>query len=174
MRRLIISILAAGLAAGTLFSATGAASASRAAAHHRAGCTTFAQVFLHVNKSGVNYFVGTPNTTFAGAVVRLKPQMNITTHWTGCLVSGDEILLFNRNLVLTSSGIPGSDVTVEHVLNFGNGTARQRWHATISPTGDTVVLRNVKSSQFLRVRNSGPVMGQTVTTGFTPTTWLTR
>lgn len=172
MRRYLISILAAGLAAGTLFSAAGVASASGAAAHHRVGCVNKGVVFPHVNKSGVNYYAGTPNTTFAGATVRLKPKTNITTQWTLCLVgnAGDVYVLFNRKLVMTSSGVPGSDVTVEHVGNFGGGTARQRWRLTSFLDG-TVTLQNVKSSQFLRVRNSGPIMGQTVTTGFTATTW---
>jgi len=30
----------------------------------------------------------------------------------------------------------------------------------------------VKTGLFLRVRNNGPAMGQTVTTGSTPTNWI--
>jgi hypothetical protein len=172
MRRRLITILAAVLAAGTLFSAAGAASASGAAVHRRI-CESRRVVFLHVTKSGVNYYAGTPNTTFAGATVRLKAHTDFSTQWTVCAVEstrGPAWVLFNRNLVLTTSGVPGSAATVQRVGNFGGGTNAQRWLPTFS--GNTVTLQNVRSSQFLRVRNSGPIYGQTVAAGFTPTFWL--
>jgi hypothetical protein len=170
MRRSIFMLAAGLLTAGTLLTG-GVASAGTTAVHHRADCTNEGSAFLHVTKSGVNYFVGTPNTTFAGAVVRLKPRTNITTLWTFCFDGGDEFALYNRGLVMTSRDRnPGQLVTVEVAGNFGNGFASQRWHASFS--GDTVTLTNVKSGLSLRVRNSGPIMGQTVTTGFTATTWI--
>ncbi len=171
MRRRLISILAAVLAAGTLFGAAGAASASGAAVHRRGDCTFERSVYLLVTKSGVNYFVGTPNTTFAGATVRLKPSKNGTTLWKLCLIPrGTRYVLYNRSLVMTTNGVPSSNVTVRHAANLGNGTPFQQWKLAPQPDG-TVRLSNVGSGQFLRVRNSGPIMGQTVTTGFSATNW---
>ena len=54
--------------------------------------------------------------------------------------------------------------------NGGNGFASQQWNFIAGPDG-TATLQNVKTGLFLRIRNSGPVMGQTVTTGSTLTGW---
>ena len=171
MRRRLISMLAAGLlAAGTLL-AGGAASAGTAAAH-RADCTIGISTRLRVIDRGVNYYLGTPNTTFSGAIVRLKPRANSTTLWTFCHVSGDEYAVYNRHLVLTSRDFsPGGLVSVESPGNSGNGFAAQRWHVTFALSARVVELQNVKTHLWLRVRNSGPIMGQTVTTGSTATAW---
>ena len=96
MRRLI-SMLAAGvLAAGTLFATAGVASAGAAAAR-KAPCTPDGTAHITITKSGVNYHVGTPNTTFNGATVRLRqkltartcgPAASPVTEISSCLIGG--------------------------------------------------------------------------------------
>jgi len=172
MRRSIFMLAAGLLAAGTVVTTAGAASAG-ATAVHRAGCTVDGSAFINVTSRGVNYFVGTPNSTFSGATVRLKPMTNVTTQWTACFFpGGTELLLNNRGLVMTSRSLsPGADVTVERAGNGGNGFASQQW--TITGVGtNTATFQNVKTGLFLRVRNSGPIMGQTVTTGNSATDWI--
>jgi hypothetical protein len=61
-------------------------------------------------------------------------------------------------------------VTLTPPGNGGNGFASQQW--TILFTVPTLTIRNVKTGLFLRVRNNGPAMGQTATTGSTPTNWI--
>jgi hypothetical protein len=171
MRRLI-SMLAAGLlAAGTVLATAGAASAGATAVHRQFTCTDDGSNFFNVTKSGVNYFLGTPNITFSGATARLKPRGNSTTLWLACFSStSNTVVLKNRGLALTSRAFsPGADVTMVPPGNGGNGFASQQWDLVVS--GSTVTFQNVKTGLFLRVRNSGPIMGQTVTTGFTATAW---
>jgi hypothetical protein len=164
-------MLAAGLlAAGTILTTAGEDSVSATTAHRR-GCSPSGSTHLNVMSKGVNYYRGTPNTTSAGAVVRLKPRANSTTDWTFCFVSGDEFAIYNRNLVLSATRTTDANVTMEHPGNFGDGFALQRWHVIFPSTGG-VTMTNVRTGQFLRVRNSGPTMNQTVTTGFASTTWL--
>jgi hypothetical protein len=172
MRRLI-SILAAGLfAAGTVLTTAGATTAGAASAGataaHRVNCTNDGSNFFKVTKNGVNYFLGTPNNTFSGATARLKPMENGTTLWLGCF-SSNTVVLKNRGLALTSRSSGGQDVTLTPPGNGGNGFASQQWIFVSS--GSTVTFQNVKTGLFLRVRNSGPIMGQTVTTGSTATAW---
>ena len=164
------------LAAGTLFATAGAASAGAAAVHQRADCSLDGSAHLHVTGgNGVNYFLGTPVNTFSGAVVRLKPNANSTTNWTFCFVSGsgNEFLLFNRGLALTSREGTGGLVTVTTAPGGtgGIGFASQRWHVTSVMAG-TLRFQNEKTSLWLRIRNSGPFFGQTVTTGATPRDWI--
>ena len=174
MMRRLMSMLAAGvLAAGTLFTTAGAASAGAAAVHHRADCSLDGSAHLHVTAGSVNFFLGTPNTTFSGAVVRLKPNANGTTNWTFCFnASGSEAVLLNRNLALTSRSFsPGGLVTVTTTsAPGGNGFASQRWFVVFTG-GTNLTLQNERTGLFLRVRNSGPFFGQTVTTGTTPRNW---
>jgi hypothetical protein len=162
-------MLAAGLfAAGTLFGAAGVASAGAAGVHHRDPCTTvgtFAVRFQSV--SGVNYYVGTPNTTFSGATVRLKPSINRTTRWSFCQDSNGAFVIYNRNLAMTSRSVnPGGNVTVENAGNMGDGFLSQQWFAA-----DSTTFTNARTGLSLRIRNGGPIMGQTVTTGASATAW---
>ena len=177
IRRLTSMLAASVLAAGTLFATAGAASAGAAAVHHRAGCSLDGSAHLHVTGgNGVNYFLGTPVHTFPGAIVRLKPTANRTTNWQFCFfpAPSDEVILVNpRNssrLALTSTEGTGGLVKVTRTTApGGNGFASQRWHATFS--GNFVFLQNENTDLWLRVRNSGPKLGQTVTTGTTPRAW---
>ena len=177
IRRLTSMLAASVLAAGTLFATAGAASAGAAAVRQQADCVLDGSFHLHVTGgNGVNYFLGTPVRTFPGAVVRLKPTANRTTNWQFCFVpgSGDEYVVLNpRNssrLALTSTQDTGGLVTVQRTsAPAGNGFASQRWHATFS--GNFVFLQNENTDLFLRVRNSGPKLGQTVTTGATQRAW---
>lgn len=170
MRRLI-SILAAGLlAAGTVLTTAGIASAG-ATAVQATGCTNDTGEFSWVTVSGQNFFLGTPNVTFPGAAARLKPMENSTTLWIHCNSNTvpNELLLINRGLALTSRNVsPGGEVLLEPAGNGGNGFASQKW---IFAGSNPFTFQNVKTGLFLRVRNSGPIMFQTVTTGFTPTAW---
>jgi hypothetical protein len=169
MRRLV-SVLAAGvLAAGTVLGTVAVASAGPATA--RQTCTIFEPDVFYVTSASVSYFLGTPNNTFAGATVRLKPRVNTTTQWIPCGFSGTHTDVFsNRGLALTSRSLtPGQNVTVEPAGNGGNGFASQRWDFVFSNGADT--FQNEKTHLFLRVRNGGPIMGQTVTTGRSATAW---
>jgi hypothetical protein len=171
MRRLI-SVLAAGLfAAGTAVTSAGVASAGATAAHDRVGCTN--GNYFHVTKNGVSYYLGTPNTTSAGAAAILKPAQNGTTEWKECAFSSADnaIVLKNRGLVLTSTATStGADVTMTPVKNAGKGLKSQRWIADAA--GPMITFKNVKTGLYLRVRNNGPIMKQTVTTGSSFTVWL--
>jgi hypothetical protein len=165
-------MLAAGLlAAGTAAASAGVASASPAAAHHQATCAS--GNFFHVTKNNVTYYLGTPNTTASGAAAILKPTQNSTTSWTECAFSGSDnsVVLENRGLALTSRATSsGADVTLTPPGNGGDGFASQRWIGNAA--GPMITFQNVKTGLFLRVRNSGPVMYQNVTTGSTFTIWF--
>ncbi len=74
-------------------------------------------------------------------------------------------------LALTSrTTSSGADVTLTPPGNGGNGFASQRWIGNAG--GPMIAFQNVKTGPFLRVRNGGPIMHQTVTTGSTFTVWL--
>jgi hypothetical protein len=169
MRRLI-SILAAGvLAGGTVLTTVGVASASTTAARQPAtSCTNAGAFFFSVTKNGVNYYLGAPRKPSPGAAAFLKPTTNGSTSWTICEPGSSVAVFENGGLVLTSrSG--GGDVTMETAGNSGNGFASQQWTFSGGPT--TYTFQNVKTGLYLRVRNNGPIMGQTVTTGNSSTSW---
>ena len=178
MRRLIFT-LAAGLLAGGTALTGGIASASTTAAGGipsagktaiQTGCTPIGTFFFNVTKSGVNYFLGTPNNLVAGKAAVLKPKQNMQTGWALCESPTATLVLQNRGLALTTrSASSGADVTLETPGNSGSGFASQQWE--FSATSNTITFQNVKTGQFLRVRNNGPIMGQAVTTGLTSTTW---
>jgi hypothetical protein len=163
-------MLAAGLlTAGTVLTAAGAASAD-AAAVHRAACTVSGNFYFSVTAGSVSYFLGTPNKLSSGAAAILKPTENSTTLWTACGSSAFATVLTNRGLALTTrASSPGANVTLTPPGNGGNGFASQQWNILFN--GSTYTILNVKTGLFLRVRNSGPIMGQTVTTGSTSTAW---
>jgi hypothetical protein len=170
MRRLICTLAAGLLAAGTVITTAGAASAG-ATAVHRASCSPTHPYFFNVNKNGVNYFLGTPSHTFSGAAALLKPRGNGTTRWISCRVTFKTVGLSNRGLALTSrASSPGGDVTLTPAGNGGSGFKSQRWLVARTVRGK-YTYRNMKTGLYLRVRNHGPIMGQTVTTGFTATNW---
>ena len=169
MRRLTAMLAAGLLAAGTVLTAGGAASAAPAAARQPTcpGGTALGVAHIWVQPGSVQYFLGTPNNLSSGAAAFLKPSANGTTEWLICQLPS-AFLVVNRGLVLTSrSTSPGANVTVETPGNGGTGFASQQWQL-IAAVG-VLVATNVKTGLSLRVRNSGPVMGQTVTTGSTPT-----
>jgi hypothetical protein len=171
MRRLI-SMLATGLlAAGAVVTSAGAAGAGTTAAHQQTTCAS--GNFFHVTNNGVTYYLGTPNTSSSGAAAILKPKQNSTTAWAECAFSGSDnsVVLENRGLALTSrASSSGADVTLTPPGNGGNGFASQRWIGNAA--GPMITFQNVKTGLFLRVRNSGPIMYQTVTTGSTFTIWF--
>ena len=123
-------------------------------------------------RPGWSFFLGAPNNTHSGATARLKPSANSSTKWVDCLSATSNVLVLkNGGLALTSrSSSPGSDVTLTPAGNGGNGFASQQWAFVVEST--TITFQGVKTSLFLRARNNGPAMGQTVTTGSTPTNWI--
>jgi hypothetical protein len=142
-----------------------------AAAARRASCTSIGGNFYHVTKGGVSYFLGTPNHLSSGAAALLKPKQNGTTEWTLCSFPSGAALLENRGLALTSrDSSSGGDVTLTPPGNGGDGFASQQWN--VSAAGPMFTFANVKTGLYLRVRNGGPSMGQTVTTGSSFTVWF--
>ena len=170
MRRLISTLAGALLAAATVAASAGVASAGTTAVHTPSNCG--GGNFYHVTKNGVTYYLGTPNNLSAGAAALLKPSQNSTTSWTVCPVPhSQEVVIENRGLALTSrSSSPGADVTLESPGNGGNGFASQQWFGNAA--GPMITFQNAKTGLFLRVRNSGPSMGQTLTTGSSFTVWF--
>jgi hypothetical protein len=177
MKRLT-SMLAAGLlAAATVLATAGAASAGPTAAP-RTTCSGGILTSIFVTQNTVQYFAGVPNNVSSGSTVRLKPSANGTTTWCFTQIpSGPNagqfvVTSLNGGLALTSRSFStGADVTV----TTNGGFASQRWILD-EPSSTTITLQNVKTStptapKFLRIRNSGPIMGQTVTTGSTATDW---
>jgi hypothetical protein len=170
MQRLI-SVLAAGLLAGGTVLTSGIASASTTAAR-QATCTPVGNEYFSSSSNGVSYYLGTPNKASSGSAAILKPNQNSTTLWNlSACPKGD--LLENRGLALTSrSSSTGVDVTLEPPGNGGTGFASQQWFITCTTTACSQWdFNNLKTGLWLRIRNSGPSMGQTVTTGSTPTNW---
>jgi len=173
VRRLIFIPAAGVLAAGTVLTA-GVASAG-ATAVRQTGCTPSGSAYWQFTSStGVNYYFGTPNNTYSGATVRLKPLLNGTTSWAGSQCSNGTWLVTNRGLALTSRARnAGADVAAETPGAGGSGFASQHWTVTFTSTssGTTATFRNQLTGLYLRIPNSGPVMGQTVTTGNSATPW---
>lgn len=171
MRRLI-STLAAGLLAGGTVLTGGMASASTNAVPRTTTCTvTGANNYFQFSASGANYYIGTPVNLFSGETAFLKPKENSTTQWFGEPCTDGSWLLTQRGLAMTSTSVsPGGTVTAQTPGNSGNGFASQHWFFSFTSSG-LAMLRNEKTNLYLRIRNNGPVMGQTVTTGNTPTAW---
>jgi hypothetical protein len=173
VRRLTCMLAAGLLAAGTVLPAAGAASAASAIARRAtcpAGSTEVADVPLFVQPGSVRYFVGTPNRLASGAAAFLKPSENSTTKWVFCQFSGASDVVINRGLYLTSrSTSPGWNVTVETPGYGGTGFSSQHWNVAVGE--GVLVATNVKTGLSLRVRNSGPIMGQSLTTGSAATAW---
>lgn len=183
MRRLICLLGAGLLAVGAVLTTAGAADVGAAAARHaswrgvaaapRASCTDLGLSDIRYATNHGSYYLGTPNNLSSGAAAILKPKLNSTTMWDGCVFSSGAFLITSQNqgLALTSrSSNPGADVTVETPGNSGSGFASQLWNIVFAKH-DTLTVQNVKTGLCLRVRNSGPSVYQTVTTGRSPTTW---
>ena len=141
------------------------------AVHHQTRCAS--GNFFHVTANGVDYYLGTPANLPAGTAAILKPRQASTTSWAECAFESpnNSFVLENRGLALTTRVTgSGADVTLTPPGNGGNGFASQRWIENAA--GPMITFQNVKTGLFLRVRNNGPIMHQTVTTGSTFTVWL--
>jgi hypothetical protein len=184
MRRLIYMFAAGLLAGGTVLTTAGAASAGATSARHaswrgatesrHAGCTNLGLADLRYVTTSGSYYLGTPNNLSSGAAAILKPNLNSTTMWDGCEFGNGLFLITSQNqgLALTTrSSSPGADVTAETPGNSGDGFASQLWNLVFNRHDNTLTAQNVKTGLYLRVRNSGPSMYQTVTTGNSSTTW---
>jgi hypothetical protein len=172
-----VTCAAAGAPAMALASTSGGhpglPGAGAKAVRHQAAtnCTASSPYFFNVTKNGVNYWLGAPNTVAAGKAATLKPKQNRDTSWIACFSNtASTVLIENGGMALTSrAASPGANVTFEPAGNSGNGFSSQQWAYVGTTT--TVTFQNVKTGLYLRVRNTGPVMGQAVTTGSTATTW---
>jgi hypothetical protein len=165
----LISALAAGLPArGTVLTGD-VASADTTAVRHLPNCGN--GYFLSVNQGGVNFYLGTPANLVPGTAAVLKPGQDNTTWWSLSFShSTATVLIENGGVALTSKpASAGADVTLESPGDGGNGWASQQWNYNAS--GSMVTLQNAGTGLYLRVRNSGPVMSQPVTTGKTATSW---
>ena len=170
IRRLFTAAAAiALLGGGAAF--TMAAPAHRATVQKAPTCTNDSGEYSSVTVRGVNYYLGTPNKVTVGSAAILKPAQNGSTLWVHCnsTVTPGQLLLKNAGLALTSrDSSAGGTVVMEPVGNGGNGFASQKWDYTGS---NPYTFQNEKTGLYLRVRNGGPLMYQTVTTGSTPTSW---
>jgi len=174
MKRLA-SMLAAGvLAAATVVATAGAASAGPTPTH-RIQCSGGILTSIFVQVGTTQFFPGVPNKVVSGSTVRLKPTANGTTTWCFTQIpSGPNagqwtIASLNGGFAMTSRATtPGADVLVQ----TNSAVASQRWIINNGSTGSTITIRNVKTNLFLRVRNSGPALNQTVTTGAMATEWI--
>ena len=165
-----VALLGAG-AALTFGAPAGATAAHRATVQQATTCTNDSGEYSWVTVGGVSYYLGTPNTLVSGSAAILKPAENSSSLWVHCnsTVVPNQLLLVNRGLALTSRDtVPGGTVTLEPAGNGGNGYASQQW---IYSGTNPFMFKNVKTGLYLRVRNGGPLMYQTVTTGNTPTSW---
>jgi hypothetical protein len=121
MRRLIFMLAAGLLAGGTVLTTAGAASADTTAARHAdwrgetaarhadwrggtaarhadAGCTDLGFSDLrYISAKNVSYYLGTPNKLSSGAAAILKPNLNSTTTWDGCVFSSGQFLITSQN-----------------------------------------------------------------------------
>ena len=173
MRRLIFVLAAGLLAAGTVLTTAGVASAGTAPIHRETNCSYNGPYYISVTSVNTTYYVGTSNKPVSGRAAILKPTKNETTAFNVCVsfTVSNQALIENRNLVLTStSRAPGADVTMTSPGNSGNGFASQLWNYTISASG-TFTFANAKTGLLLRVRNSGPAFSQSLTTGASATAW---
>jgi hypothetical protein len=165
----LISMLAAGLlAAATLLAPAGAAaSAGTTAARRAVTCMFSFSKHIFVEPGTQPFFVGMPNNAVSGSTVRLKSNRNSTTDWNFSSCSDGSWLISIGSLAMTSRSLTsGAAVTVTSLS--GSGFASQRWFINFSGATFT----NEKTNpQALRVRNGGPIVGQTVTTGLSGTNW---
>ncbi len=174
MRRLITTLGAGLLAAATLLATVGAASAGATVAGHATGDLALCPR-VTIRAMPTKFMVGTPNVATSGAAAILRTRVNRTTTWLSCGTSTPGVRSFisvNGLLALTSRSLsPGADVTLtpRHGVN---GFASQRWTRVVITPGRVFRYQNVKTHLWLRVRNSGPVGFQTVTTGNTATNWV--
>ena len=172
-RRLGSGLAAGMLAAGTVLATAGVASASTAAARQTT-CTPNGNYYLSSSSGGTSYYLGTPNKASSGSAAILKPNQNATTLWTNVACTNGNNLLENRGLALTSGATTtGAKVTLQPPGNGGTGFASQQWFITCAnpPACSQWNFNDVKTVLWLQIRSSGPVMGQTVTTGSAPTNW---
>ena|SRR5215469_6519583 len=165
----LISTLAAGLLGGETVRTDDVASTDTTAVHRQDNGGNL--YFFSVSKDGVNFYLGAPADLAPGSAAVLEPRHDSTTSWTlRFSQSTPTVLIENGGLALTDRPTSaGADVTLESPGNGGHGFASQQWNYHIS--GPKVMFQNVKTGLYLRVRNSGLVMSQTVTTGSTATFW---
>jgi hypothetical protein len=170
MRRLIPVLAAVLLAAGTVLTTAGAARVG-GTAPHRASCMK-EKVFLTVTEGSIRYFVGAPNHLLPGASALLKPKRNDTTILTACAFPASKCDPPREPRADPDQQglLPSGDVTVTPTGNGGNGFTSQLWDFVNVGTS-SATFQNAKTGLFLRVRNNGPIMGQTVTTGRAATAW---
>jgi hypothetical protein len=175
MRKLLILGVAAVTA---LLSVAATAAPALAGSHQRrvTSCTDEGQLFLSVVAHGTTFYLGAPNKITSTSVAILKPAQNGTTQWTICGAADGSLqfILKQGNTwfgLTTRNTSAGGNVSLEATTNNGTvGTVAlsQRWTFAGS---NPYAFQSVRTLLFLRVRNSGPTMGQAVTTGLSQTLW---
>jgi len=174
MRRLITMLAAGLLAAATVLTTVGVASAGATVARND-GFNLGACPVVTIRALGSSLMVGTPNVVSSGSAAILKPTINHTTVWRSCGTPLPGVRVFisiNRRLALTSrSTTPGADVTLTPAGNGGTAFASQRWIRNRVASG-VFQYRNLSTGLWLRVRNNGLHAYQTVTTGNSATSWV--
>ena len=121
--------------------------------------------------TGMTYYLGAPNSISASGktAAELKPAKNSTTLWVHCVGAGGRFEFTQQRgttiyALTTRDFQPGGDV----LLQVSHTYPSQEWF----PAGTNPhTFKNLKTGLYLRIRNSGPGMYQTITTGLTPTAW---
>lgn len=177
MRRMLISGAAAAIA--LLPVATTAEPAL--AGQHKAevltnSCSDRSPAYLSVTANRTNYYLGTPNKVTRTSVAILKSAMNGSTVWTSCFTSTGLVTLVQKQgrtwyALTTRATAAGQDVTVEKTSNNGSTGAPFMSQLWIVGGTTSITLQSQNTKLYLRIRNSGPKMYQSVTTGQTPTEW---
>lgn len=173
--RTVLAAGAAGAVAVLGLSAAPAGAATAGPAAGAAACTPAGPYLDFVSPGTTPFFIGRPNNTVAGSLMILKPGQNGTTRILHCNVDGIQQFAFE---VITSTGgrlfassrdfQAGGTVTWQPGPGGDAAFASELWNW--SGTGP-YTFQNVKTGQFLRVRNHGPANYDTVTTGRAATSW---
>jgi hypothetical protein len=173
MRRLMTMLAAGLLAAATVLTTVGVASAGATTASHASlnlgSCTT-----VTIRLMPTKFFIGTPNHPVTGDAVFLRTKNNLNTRWLSCGTTHMGVRSFlslNGLFALTSRGGIGAAVTLEP-RHGGDGFRSQQWTRNVIQSGRVFQYQNRKTGLWLRVRNGGPVLGQTVTTGNSRSNWV--
>lgn len=131
-------------------------------------CTPAGASHNFVSPGTTPFYLGVPNTPAAGSAAELKPTENATTDLSRCTFGGYTELTVKAGSVtyaLTSTdNAAGGDVTLEPATQ----SAGQLW--TVAGTSQQT-FQNKATGLYLRVRNGGPEMYQTVSTGKSATAW---
>lgn len=133
-------------------------------------CVEAGSSYNSVTAASVPFYLGVPNkiNTNGTSVAELKPTKSTTTNIGRCTANGKTELYVMQDGVpyalTTRATAAGATVTLQPAHAYSS----QLW--TVSGT-TAQQFKNAKTGLYLRVRNGGPVMYDTVTTGSQATAW---